>query len=78
MLGRLTHPVRSSRRFASCSYSSEKPFLSPFFASLLTSSVVVLALTSRMNRDQYYLHQQLNDIKKDVKDIKNQRESFPK
>jgi hypothetical protein len=60
----------SYRSFSSCSYSSDKPFFSPFFASLFTSSFLLLAITSRMNADQYYLHQQLNDIKKELEGLK--------
>ena len=69
---------RSFGRFSSCSYSDDKPVFSPFFASLFTSSIVISTITSRMNRNQYYLHQQLNDIKKDMEDIKKQGKLYPK
>lgn len=59
-------------RSFSCSYSYDKPFVSPFMSSLLWGSLCTLLIFSRIDSNDSQLMTKMYEMEKDIKNIKDE------
>jgi hypothetical protein len=59
-----------NRNFSSCRYNSS---LGPGFYSFFWGCIFAFSIFSKMNKENYYLHLRLEDLKKEIVDLKNNK-----
>jgi hypothetical protein len=63
-----------NRNFSSCRYNSyNTAILGPGFYSFFWGSIFACSIFSKMNKENYYLHIRLEDLKKEIVDLKNNK-----
>lgn len=60
-----------NKRHFSCRYTYDKPFVSPFMASLICGSLFTSFILSRMHSNDTQLMIKLYEMEKDIKNIKD-------
>lgn len=61
----------NKRSFSSCSYSYDKPFVSPFMSSLICGSLFTSLILSRMHSNDRQLMTKMYEMEKDIKNVKD-------
>jgi hypothetical protein len=60
-----------NRNFSSCKYTTyNRPIFGPGFYIFFWGSIFTFSIFSKMNKENYYLNIQLEDLKKEIKDLK--------
>ena len=70
MFSRISNTISKKRSF-SCSYSYNKPIMSPFMSSLICGSIFTSLILSRIHSNDVQLMAKMYELEKDIKDIKN-------
>jgi hypothetical protein len=68
--------VLPRRRFSSCSYSYEKPFFSPFWASLLVGSGFTFTIVEAIDGHSAMTRRQLDRMELEIRALKETKEVY--
>ena len=56
--------------FSNCSYRYDKPMLGAGFYTFFWGGCFTLLITSKITLENYYLHTRIEDLKKEINDLK--------
>jgi hypothetical protein len=72
MLGLLRNNFKNKFKnfYSQCSYKHDKPILGPGFYTFFWCSIFTYLIVNKISLQNYYLHVRIEDLKKEITDLK--------